>query len=199
MLVVVEGCIGAGKTTIASNLAAHRKSEVLLESFESNPFLPAFYQDPVAHATETEFTFLLLHFHQLKNHTETVLKRELISDFHLGKDLLYANLNLGDTRTHRIFGELYEVLVEQLPKPMLMICLSASTELLLDRIRQRSRDIELKTEPAYFARINAAYEDFFARYAGPKLKIPMDEWDFVRTPDLYQKLSLLVDEQLISR
>jgi deoxyguanosine kinase len=93
MLIVVEGCIGAGKSTVAKGLAAHRKSEALFEAFDSNPFLPAFYDDPAANAIETEFTFLLLHFHQLKKNGETILKSEVITDFNIEKDLLYANLN----------------------------------------------------------------------------------------------------------
>jgi deoxyadenosine/deoxycytidine kinase len=196
MLIIVEGCVGAGKSTVAEGLAAYRNSKTLLENFEANPFLPAFYENPVAHAVETEFTFLLLHFHQLKRHADAVSSLELITDFHLGKDLLYAELNLIDSQTRHVFRELYELLVHQVPTPSLMICLSASTDLLVDRIRQRERHIELKIDPNYYGRVNAAYEEFFDLYCGRKLNIPMDEWNFVQSPDLYRKLSLLVDEQL---
>jgi deoxyadenosine/deoxycytidine kinase len=196
MLIVVEGCVGAGKSTVASGLAAYRKSEALFEDFGSNPFLPAFYDDPVANATETEFTFLLLHFHQLKKHADSILNSELITDFHIGKDLLYADLNLSDSRSLRIFKELFDLVSEQIPKATLMICLSASTELVVERIRSRKREFELKINPGYYASINAAYEEFFGRYRGRKLKISMDEWDFLKSPDLFGKLSLLVDEKL---
>ena len=43
--------------------------------------------------------FLLLHYHQLKRQVSPVGKRDLISDFHLGKDLLYARLNFEDLAT----------------------------------------------------------------------------------------------------
>jgi deoxyadenosine/deoxycytidine kinase len=46
MLIAIEGCVGAGKSTIAKGLASFRKGNVLLESFEQNPFLPAFYENP---------------------------------------------------------------------------------------------------------------------------------------------------------
>src|SRR6266498_3501000 len=106
MMIAVEGCVGVGKSTVAKGLAAFRRSEVLFESFESNPFLPAFYEDPVANATETEFTFLCLHFHQLRTRTKAASMGELITDFHLGKDLLYAELNLKDAKTLRVFNQL---------------------------------------------------------------------------------------------
>jgi deoxyguanosine kinase len=196
MLIVVEGCIGAGKSTVAQGLAQHRKSRLLAENFESNPFLQSFYDDPARYATETEFAFLLLHFHQLKTNSQAVERGEVIADFHLQKDLLYADLNLKGSHLNRIFKELFGLLVGEIPQPSLMICLSASTELLVDRIRQRHRDFELKVNPQYYAGINAAYEQLFDDYPGRKLRISMDIWDFVSDPARYRELSGMVEEKL---
>lgn len=188
--------MGAGKSTVAKGLAATRGSTLLVENFEINPFLRAFYENPVQNAMETEFAFLLLHFHQLKNHLDAVLAREVIADFHLGKDILYADLNLQDTRARRLFRELYHLFLERTPLPGLLIFLSASTDLLVERIRWRKRDFELEINPVYYASVNKAYEDFFEHYSGKKLRLPMDKWDFVKDPALYQKLSSLVDGAL---
>jgi deoxyguanosine kinase len=94
VLIVIEGCVGAGKSTVVEGLAANRGSKALLENFEANPFLRAFYKDPIKHATETEFAFLLPHFHQLKNHAAASTESEVIAGCHLGKDLIYAELKL---------------------------------------------------------------------------------------------------------
>jgi deoxyguanosine kinase len=199
MLIVVEGCVGAGKSTVAKGLAASRESRLLLEDFESNPFLRAFYEDPIGNATETEFAFLLLHFHQLKNQAGTASGSEVVADFHLGKDLLYADLNLKDTRLNRLFTELYDVCIEKTPRPALMIFLSATTDLLVKRIRARKRDFELEIDPAYYGLVNAAYEEYFVRYSGKKLRIIMDDWDFVKNPELYKRLASLVEGELNSK
>jgi len=199
MLIVVEGCVGAGKSTVAKGLAAFRESTLLLEDFESNPFLRDFYDDPVGNATETEFAFLLLHFHQLKSQAGTASSSEVIADFHLGKDLLYADLNLKDTRLNCLFTELYDVCMEKTPRPALMICLSATTDLLVERIRARKRDFELEIDPGYYALVNAAYEEYFVRYPGKKLRIIMEDWDFVKNPELYKRLASLVDGELNSK
>lgn len=196
MLIVVEGCVGVGKSTVAKGLAAYRSSAALLEAFESNPFLRAFYEDPVGNALETEFAFLLLHFHQLKGQINAVGKSEVIADFHLGKDLLYAELNIADARTRRAFMDLYSLLLERVPKETLMVCLSATTDLLLERIRRRKRDFEIEIDGGYFAKINAKYEEFYTIYPGRKLRISMNDWDFIKNPGLFDKLSLLVDEEL---
>jgi deoxyadenosine/deoxycytidine kinase len=199
MLIVIEGCVGAGKSTVAQGLAACRSSKLLLEDFERNPFLRAFYENPTENATETEFAFLLLHFHQLKSQADAASGSEVVADFHLGKDLLYADLNLKDTRAKRLFGELYELCLEKTPRPALMIFLSATTDLIVERIRARKRDFELEIDAGYYGLVNAAYEEYFTRYRGKKLRIPMDEWDFVKDPDLYKRLGSLVDGELNSK
>jgi deoxyguanosine kinase len=197
MLIVIEGCVGAGKTTVAKGLAARRNSMLLLENFELNPFLRSFYKDPTANATETELAFLLLHYHQLRNHIDTSsANNEIIADFHLGKDLLYADLNLRQEKVRNIFTELYELFLDQTPSPTLLVFLSSSTELIVERIRKRNRDFELEIDSGYYAQVNSAYEEFFTRYAGRKLRVSMDECDFVKDPNLFAELALRVDGAL---
>ena len=48
--IVVEGPIGAGKTSLARALAAHLHAETLLELPEDNPFLARFYEDMARYA-----------------------------------------------------------------------------------------------------------------------------------------------------
>jgi len=193
MLIVIEGCVGAGKSTVAEGLAAHRGSKALLENFEANPFLREFYKDPIKHATETEFAFLLLHFHQLKNHAAASTELEVIADFHLGKDLIYAELNLKNERVKGLFAQMYELCADETPKPALMIFLSATTDFLIRRIQARNREFELDVNPEYYASVNQAYELYFERFAGRKLRLSMETWDFVKEPALYQKLASLID------
>jgi deoxyadenosine/deoxycytidine kinase len=68
----------------------------------------------------------------------------------------------------------------------------------LERIHQRNREFEVVIDPAYYARVNDAYDKLFRRYSGKKLSISMEEWDFVTRPSLYQELSALIDNQLPS-
>jgi deoxyadenosine/deoxycytidine kinase len=199
MLIAIEGCLGVGKSTVAKGLADSRRSGVLLEDFESNPFLRAFYQDPVGTAVETEFAFLLLHFHQLKTNAQSIGKGEIVSDFHLGKDLIYADLNLPDPRAKKMFVDLYALCVEKAPVPDLLVFLSCTDDLLIKRIRERDRDFEQQIDADYYSSINAAYEEYFSRYEGRKISISMNDWDFVKAPELYSTLSKLVDRELAVR
>ena len=198
MLIVVEGCVGVGKSTVAKGLAEHRGSDLLLENFDANPFLEAFYAHPSQNAIETEFAFLLLHFHQLKARADCTTHGEVISDFHLWKDLIYAELNLKDDRTKRVFRELHALCLESTPPPALMVFLSATTDLIVSRIWARKRSFELEIDPAYYARVNDAYESAFEDYQGRKVRLSMSEWDFVARPSLFERLSLLIDQELTS-
>ncbi|MFC2113048.1 deoxynucleoside kinase, partial [Bacteroidota bacterium] len=43
---VIEGNIGAGKTSLSSIIAEKYNARLILEQFAENPFLPKFYKDP---------------------------------------------------------------------------------------------------------------------------------------------------------
>jgi deoxyadenosine/deoxycytidine kinase len=196
MFIAVEGCIGVGKSTVAKGLASYRGGSLLLETFEANPFLRAFTTNPAAYALETEFAFLLIHFHQLKNIRQTTGSAEVISDFHLGKDLLYEQMNIAEARVGSIFRALYDVCVEQTPPVDVMICLSAPSDLIIERIRLRHRDFELDLSSDYYIRLNEMYDDFFSAYRGNKILVRMEECDFVESPELFSELSARVDAQI---
>lgn len=196
MLITIEGCVGAGKTTVAKGLATHRGSTVLFEDFDSNPFLKAFYENPKENALEVEFAFLLLHSYQLKNMATASPSSELVADFHLWKDLIYADLNLVDRRTLNVFKELYAILAARTDPPAVMVFLSASTELILERIAHRSREYEQGVNREYFAKLNDAYQVAFEQYQGRKICVSMDRWDFIKETNLFHELSLQVDREL---
>jgi deoxyadenosine/deoxycytidine kinase len=195
MLIAVEGCIGSGKTTVATGLARYRKCQVLLEAFELNPFLMKFYEDPRRYALETEFAFLLVHYHQLRTQHKD-RGQECVADFTFIKDLIYANLNLDDPHANLVFHRLFGLLSGELPPPELLICLHAPDALVLSRIHKRCRTFELSIEPEYYARLNSAYHEFFAQYSGPKLDIKMNEWDFEEDHNLFARLSEMIDKRL---
>jgi deoxyguanosine kinase len=195
-LIAIEGCVGAGKTTIARGLAEFRRSTLLLEDFSAVPFLEEFYRDPVGCAVETEFSFLLQHYHQLRLATRKA--GEIISDFTFAKDLVFANLNIINEAERTAFADLHHLLRRRLPDVALTVFISSSDELILSRIKNRGRPFELEAEPAYHQRLNNAYEDFFSKYSDTLIRLSADQMDFCRQPKLFQWLSTEVDKQLES-
>lgn len=195
--IAIEGCIGAGKTTWARALASARQTCFVLEEFDKNPFLSAFYADPVGNVLETELQFLLTHYHQLKQkppQADGIL--ETFTDFAFFKDLIFAETNLMDHADKCLFDTLYNYLSARLKPPDLVIYLRGSDKLILDRIRQRNRSMEMQIDEAYFVRLNRAYEHFFSRFAGPLRIVDADQWDCIKQYGAVQEISKMIDSAL---
>ena len=60
-IVSVEGCMGAGKTTLVNFLSDELGVEKILEQAYQNPFIDEFYSGANV-KLETELTFLLQHY-----------------------------------------------------------------------------------------------------------------------------------------
>ncbi len=84
-------------------------------------------------------------------------------------------------RDYGSYRELYEVMVELLPPPNLLIYLKASVPTLLRRITRRGRDFERDISPHYLERLNALYEAWIEDFTlCPILTLDADTLDFVR-------------------
>jgi deoxyguanosine kinase len=67
---VIEGNIGAGKTSLCNIINKNYSCKLVLEEFESNPFLEKFYKDPKRYAFSVELAFLSERYNQIKNQLE---------------------------------------------------------------------------------------------------------------------------------
>ena len=136
--IVVEGPIGAGKTTLARLLSERMHTRLLLEDASANPFLAKFYQDPERHALPTQLFFLFQRAEQMRNLAQNDLfQHGTVTDFLLDKDPLFARLNLSDDE-FKLYREIYRHLEPQALKPDLVIYLQTPVEALMERIVQRN-------------------------------------------------------------
>ncbi len=195
MFIAVEGCVGSGKTTLARLLAAKRKSNIILEQFEGNPFLKQFYLNPSKYALETELAFVLIHYHQISHELHQIKDKEYISDFHISKDLLFAEMNLNNEDLI-IFKNLYAALTRRLSEPDMVICLKCPDESILERIEQRGRRNENCIDPKYFIKLNQLYEEYFAKINLPKIEVDLNEYNLLGNSACITWLSDKIDEML---
>lgn len=169
--IVVEGPIGAGKTSLARRLAAHLQSETLFEQGEFNPFLSRFYQHPERWAMATQLSFLFQRIDQLAALGPISDERRVVSDFILDKDRLFAEQNLSEDEL-----ALYQRISDSVRpadalKPDLVIYLQARPDTLMERIRKRGLDAERRITEAYLQQVADRYTRYFYQYDAAPLFI----------------------------
>ncbi|UCD68431.1 MAG: deoxynucleoside kinase [Betaproteobacteria bacterium] len=178
--IVVEGPIGAGKTSLAQRLASRLSAELVLEAPEENPFLRRFYEEPARHALATQLFFLFQRVQQLRDLKQIDLFTGIIvSDFLFDKDALFARLNLADDELH-LYQQIYGQLAPQAPVPDLVIYLQASHRKLAERVKRRDIAYERNIEERYLGRLADEYQRFFYRFdSAPLLIVNCDRLNFV--------------------
>lgn len=178
---VIEGVIGAGKTTLARMIAERFRGRVVLEEFDQNPFLPNFYAEPERWAFHTQLSFLASRFRQQKKLTERDLFHQVvISDYAFDKDRIFAHVNLkGDEL--QLYETLYTLMQPTTPVPDLVVYLRSNLDRLMDNIALRGRDYETDMDRAYMQTLVEAYDYYFTRYnRSPLLIVDASQIDFVK-------------------
>lgn len=169
--IVIEGPIGAGKTTLARLLAQRFDAELMLEDAYANPFLSQFYRDMRRHALATQLFFLFQRVNQLATLKQPGLfQSRTIADFMLAKDPLFARLTLDDNE-YSLYTQLYQHLRPQATAPDLVIYLQAPVETLASRVLRRGIVAERGIHEDYLRQLSEAYTRYFYDYADSPLLI----------------------------
>ena len=168
--VVVEGPIGAGKTTLCRRLAELYDAQTVLEEPETNPFLERFYKDSTRYALPTQLFFLFQRVNQLRELAQQDLfTRAVVGDFLIEKDPLFARLTLSDDEL-ALYQQIFDSLRPQAPTPDLVIYLQASPDTLVDRVQARGIGMEAAISEDYLRALSEAYSRFFYHFdAAPVL------------------------------
>jgi len=177
---VVEGPIGAGKTSLARRLAARFTADLLLELPEENPFLARFYQDMARFALPTQLFFLFQRARLLEPLAQPdMFGRPVIGDFLLDKDPLFARITLSADEM-ALYQKIYDALRPRSPSPDLVVYLQAQPATLIERVRRRAKGYEKPVSEEYLALLAESYARFFYHYnAAPVLIVNSDNLNFV--------------------
>ena len=195
---VIEGNIGAGKTSFSQKIAEVLDARLILEQFSDNPFLPLFYNSPDRYAFPVELFFMSERHKQLQ---ELLLEQDLfrqytVSDYVFSKTLLFAGQNLNGEEL-RLFQQLFNTLNASFPKPDLLVYLHRPVDELLDNIKKRNRSYESGISEGYLQKIQQAYFEFFRMHQDKMAILVLDVsgFDFIQSERDFKILTNTLEEK----
>ena len=185
--IAVAGNIGAGKTTLTTNLAKHFGWEPHYEDVENNPYLFDFYQDMKRWSFNLQVYFLNSRFKQIVSIQQgdkvVIQDRTIYEDAYIFAPNLHE-MGLMSARDFENYFSLFKNVNSLISPPDLLIYLKASIPKLVSNIQRRGREYEENLRLDYIKRLNENYERWIENYsAGKLLIIDIDDIDYHENPE----------------
>ncbi len=170
-LVSVAGIIGVGKTTLAKKLGEVLQTPVLLEPYDSNPFLGEVYAGKCELALDSQLYFLVYRSQQLD---KDVLPpgQVAVTDYVFNQEMIYARRLLNPIQL-ALYEKIYRPFAQTVTTPAVMIYLQDSPANCRQRIQQRGRPYEQGVGLEFLQALDNDYQQMFATWkACPVIRVP---------------------------
>ena len=200
MHIAVAGNIGSGKTTLAGMLAKNFGWKPLYESVDNNPYLVSFYEDMQRWSFNLQVYFLNSRFRQVveirKNQEDVIQDRTIYEDAKIFAPNLHA-MGLMPSRDFENYSSLFELMMQFLQPPDLLIYLRADVSTLVSQIQKRGREYEASIRLDYLKSLNDRYEDWISNYKDGKLLIvDVNTIKFAEVPEDFGNVIDMVNAEL---
>ncbi|HCB02616.1 MAG TPA: deoxynucleoside kinase [Anaerolineae bacterium] len=202
-LVLVAGNIGVGKTTLTERIGSRLGWWTGYESVSDNPYLSDFYGDMRSWSFHLQIFFL---GHRAEQYLEaardarsSILDRSIYEDAHIFARALHHLGNLNE-RDYLAYRNLYDVVVNSLPRPDLLIYLKAPVNVLMERIRRRARNMETGITPEYLTLLDSFYEEWLGAFdMCPVLTIQTNNLDYANMPSHLDLVTERIQDKLAGK
>ncbi len=187
---VIEGNIGAGKTTLAQMISEKYQTKLVLEQFADNPFLPKFYENQEQYSFPLEMAFLAERYNQLNRELShfDLFSPFTVSDYYFMKSLIFAQNTLQPDE-YNLYRQFFTIIYDKMPKPDLYVYLHKNTDLLLKNIALRGRHYEMYITKEYLEKITQGYFSYFKQQSDfPILILDTNDIDFVTQSVDFEKI-----------
>jgi deoxyguanosine kinase len=194
---VIEGNIGAGKTTLAQMISKKYQTKLVLEQFADNPFLPKFYENQQQYSFPLEMAFLAERYNQLNRELShfDLFSPFTVSDYYFMKSLIFAQNTL-QADEYNLYRQFFTIIYEKMPKPDLYVYLHKDADLLLKNIAERGRSYETFITKEYLEKITQGYFGYFRQQTDfPILIVDTNGIDFVKNPADFEKMQTTLFNQ----
>lgn len=191
--IAIAGNIGTGKSTLVEFLARSYDIQPFYEPNDFNPYLPDFYQDMKRWAFHSQIYFLSNKFrlHQSLDRAGGVvaLDRTIFEDAEIFATALHQ-MGRMDDRDWATYKDFYDVILQAIKPPDLMIYLRCSMRALRRRIKLRGREMEQDIPLSYLKRLDKLYEAWIENYTmSDVLVLDTDQLDYAN--DLVHQLDVM--------
>lgn len=191
--IAIAGNMGSGKSTLVEFLSRTYGAQPFYEPNEANPYLPDFYRDMKRWAFHSQLYFLSNKFrlHQEVDQAPgvVVLDRTIYEDAEIFATALMEMRHI-DGRDWDTYWSFYQVILNAIRPPDLMIYLRCSMRTLRRRIRLRGRQMEQDIPLSYFKRLERLYENWIKNYSHSELLIlETDSLDYIQ--DMMHRLDVM--------
>lgn len=165
MNIVITGCTGVGKTTIAKLLSKKINATFIEEPIFENDFLSDSYNKPELYGTLSQISFMLS-FSKLQDNWHTcksdfLIQERCVSDclFVFSRRLLMSNqISL---KEYKLLEKLHSYFIQNTNPIDLFIYLKAPNEITLQRIKQRDRGFESNLNMNFLNSQEELYNQWF--------------------------------------
>ena len=200
MHIGIAGNIGSGKTTLTRMLAQHYGWTPRYESVTHNPFLEDYYKDIPRWSFNLEVYFLTQRFKdvmEIARSSETIIQDRTVFEgvyVFVANNVAQGNLS---KRDFDAYMDLFNVMMQMVKLPDLLIYLKCSIPHLVAQIQKRGRDYEQTMSLEYLSGLNNRYEEFIGKeYKGDVLTIDADNLDFENRPEDFASITDRIDARL---
>ncbi len=181
--IVVAGNVGSGKSSLVEFLCNHFKLKPFFEPNDINPFLTHFFKDMKRWAFHSQMHFLTHKFRihrELDSYPGTVVQdRSIYEDAEIFAYNLYRQGSLSKDEWGT-YCDLYEVMLEVINPPDLLIYLTCPLRATKKRIARRGRNFEKHFPDEYLKRLERYYRRWISRYDhSPILTISTEKMDYI--------------------
>jgi len=161
-VIVIEGPIAAGKTTLVKHLSERLNLTPRYEPVESNPYLDLFYEDPKRWAFAMQIHLLHWRYASQKEAAYAAAAgRGSIFDRSMPGDRVFCRMHMEAGNIAEIewqtYQMAYQVMSCSLVPPSLLIYLDVDPEIALERLRRRGRECEAGVTLEYLQALTAGY------------------------------------------
>ena len=198
MVIIIDGVVGAGKSTLAEKVSSKLNIPVFyeLQNEETNTLLEEFYKDKKRWSFTLQIHFLNERFRMIKEIHKNgggILDRSIFGD------RIFASMLHEDgymtSEEFNTYSTLLDNMLEHSKNPTLLVYIDCDLETAVERIGVRGRQMEQSVDEVYWKRLNEKYTNWYNEYnISKKLSINAKSYHPNKEKDIDEIVSKIVDK-----